>query len=121
MNHRLLWKGTSVLAIVGAAALAGCRHDKVIVVPTQAAAPSQPSTNTIVVREAPPPAREDSTPPGPAPSDKAWAPGHYEYRNNSYTWVEGHWIDKPRAGAEYVAAHWEERDGGWVFVPGTWR
>ena len=60
-------------------------------------------------------------PPGPAPSDKAWAPGHYEYRGNSYTWVEGHWIEKPQPNAEYVAAHWENRSDGWVFVDGYWK
>lgn len=119
MNHRSLLKGTSLLAIVGAAALSGCRHDKVIVVPTQTTQ-AQPSTNTIVVREAPPPAKEESMPTPPS-SDKAWAPGHYEYRDNTYVWVEGQWLDKPNSGAEYVAAHWEQRDGGWVFVAGHWR
>jgi len=116
----MLLNGTSVLAIVAAAALAGCRHDKVIVVPTQTTQ-AQPSTNTVIVREAPPAPREESMPQNPPSPNKAWAPGHYEYRDNTYVWVEGQWLDKPNAGAEYVSAHWEERDGGWVFVAGHWR
>lgn len=124
MNHPLL-KGTSVLAFVGAGLLAGCHHDhdRVIVVnPATSTAPAQNSApNTIVVHEAPPAPREESMPSESPPSDKAWAPGHYEYQNDTYVWVSGRWIDKPQPNAEYVAPHWENRSDGWVYVAGYWK
>jgi len=125
MNRLTMSPRVSVLALAGAAILSGCRHDRVVVVPTPApvvtqAAPAQPQINTIVVHDAPPPPRDESMPSEPPPPDKTWKRGHWEYRDNAYTWVAGQWIDT-RPNAEYVPPHWENRSNGWVYVEGYWK
>lgn len=72
---------------------------------------------TIVVREAPPPPRDEVVP--PPRHGYVWAPGHWEYRNHHYVWVRGSWM-KERHGYRYSAPVWEQRDGQWVMRPGRW-
>ena len=94
-----------VLAVTLAAALLGFG----------AAAQAQYSA---IVSSAPPPARAESV---PAPrAGWVWAPGHYEWRGNEYTWVEGHWM-RERVGYEYREPRWVQRaDGSWVLVGNSW-
>jgi hypothetical protein len=77
--------------------------------------PSQPA---VVVQAAPPAPIYEAV---PAPREGSiWAPGHYEWRNGRYTWIQGGWIDA-RPGYAWQAAHWEQRsDGSWVLVQGSW-
>jgi hypothetical protein len=35
--------------------------------------------------------------------------------------VEGRWVEAPRAGAVWIAPHWERRDFRRVWVDGYWR
>jgi hypothetical protein len=35
--------------------------------------------------------------------------------------VEGHWVAAPRAGAVWIAPHWERHAFRRVWVPGYWR
>jgi hypothetical protein len=123
----------SLVTFLGAAALlVGCSHpDKVIVVqPAPAPQPQTvvvhdnaqtPQTNTIIVHDAPPPARDETVPSEPPSAEMVWAPGHWEYQDNNYTWVAGTWIAKPQPTAEYVPPHWENRPEGWAYVPGYWK
>jgi len=72
---------------------------------------------TIIVREAPPPPRDETIP--AARRGYVWAPGHWEWRHNRHVWASGHWI-RERRGHHWEADRWEERDGRWVMVPGRW-
>jgi hypothetical protein len=133
MNPSSLNGRIAAVALGAAALLAGCaHHDKVVVVQpaTQTPAPqtvvvhdnpAPAQTNTIVVHDAPPPPRDESVPTEPPSPDQVWAPGHWEYQDNNYTWVQGTWISRPQPNEQYVAPHWESRADGWVYVAGYWR
>jgi hypothetical protein len=82
-----------------------------------ASVPIASSARTIIVREAPPPPRTEAI---PAPRrGMEWAPGHWEWRGNRYTWVRGHWM-KVRRGQHWQPERWVERDGRWAMEPGRW-
>ena len=73
---------------------------------------------TAIVQVAPPAPRAEVVP--SARPGWVWAPGHYEWRGNEYTWVEGHWM-RDRAGYEYREPRWVQRaDGSWQLVGGNW-
>jgi hypothetical protein len=56
----------------------------------------------------------------PAPrSGYVWAPGHYEYSNNSYNWVGGQW-EAARPGYVYRSPAWVEREGRWTYQAPRW-
>jgi hypothetical protein len=57
----------------------------------------------------------------PAPRQGyVWAPGHYEWRGDQYTWVRGHWLEA-RAGYQYQEPRWVQRGNGqWALVGNTW-
>src|SRR5436189_1653735 len=68
----------------------------------------------------PPPLRVEATgrPPGP---EYVWVSGHYEWNGRQYIWRAGRWVPKPYERAIYMEGYWEQRAGGWIWVPGTWR
>ncbi len=68
----------------------------------------------------PPPAPVDVMPPQPA-SNAVWAAGYWIFDGRTYTWMAGHWEVPPPLARAYVAAHWENRNGQSVFVPGYWQ
>lgn len=72
----------------------------------------------VIVREAPPAAREERMPSPRA--NKVWVPGHWDWRNNRHVWVRGTWI-KARRGYYYAEPHWQEREGRWQLERGSWR
>jgi hypothetical protein len=80
---------------------------------------------TTQVQQGPPP-----TPPAPqtadvvtpAPSSNAlWVPGYWDYNGTGYAWAAGHWELPPPNAQTYIAAHWENRSGNYVFVRGYWQ
>jgi Glycine zipper/WXXGXW repeat (2 copies) len=76
-----------------------------------------------VVQAAPPPPPPQvtetvSAPPAP---NALWVPGYWAFNGNSYTWLAGHWEIPPPNVRAYVAAHWEDRREGYVYVPSYWR
>lgn len=78
---------------------------------------------TRAVEEAPPapPAPlVDNVTPSLAPN-ALWVPGYWDFNGNGYTWTAGHWEIPPPASTTYVAAHWENRPEGNVFVRAYWR
>ena len=74
--------------------------------------------DTIIVREAPPPPRDEAVP--AARHGHVWSPGHWEYRHHHYVWVNGTWL-RERNGYHYRASNWEQRDGRWVMTRGAWQ
>jgi hypothetical protein len=79
---------------------------------------SVPATSAeIIVRTAPPPMRSEAAP--PPRRGHVWVPGYWDWRNNRYTWVRGHWV-RERRGYVYNQPTWRERDGRWVYSRGGW-
>ena len=75
-----------------------------------------------VIRIGPPAPREEVIIDPPGPRDHwVWDPGHYRWIDSRYDWVPGHWIERPRPRAEWVAGRWENRRGEWIFIEGHWR
>ncbi|MGH7144624.1 MAG: hypothetical protein ACREJ2_10940 [Planctomycetota bacterium] len=72
----------------------------------------------IVIREAPPPPRQEYMTRRPG-EDYVWIPGRWVW-NHHWDWVRGHWVRRPRHGAEWVPAHWDREPRGWVYRPGHW-
>ncbi len=73
---------------------------------------------TAIVSVAPP-APQVEVVPGPR-RGYVWAPGHYEYRGNQYTWVQGRWM-ADRQGYAYAEPRWVQRGNGeWQRVGGNW-
>jgi hypothetical protein len=71
-----------------------------------------------VISIAPPAPMQEVIPPGRP--GWLWAPGHYEWRGNSYVWESGHWM-RERHGYEYREPRWVQRpNGSWFMVGGGW-
>ena len=74
----------------------------------------------VVVRVAPPPPVVEHF--GPPPHRGwVWVPGYQRWNGRRYVWARGYWVHPPHPGSEWVAHHWEQREGGWVMVEGHWR
>ncbi len=50
-----------------------------------------------------------------------WTPGYHRWDSNRYVWAPGQWQRPPRPRGRWVAARWQHRPGGWVFIDGHWR
>ncbi len=79
---------------------------------------SSAQTRTIVIREAPPPPRDETRPPQRRGSE--WAPGHWQWRGGKHVWVQGRYI-RERRGSHWVPDRWVERNGRWTLVRGHWQ
>ena len=73
---------------------------------------------TIVVRDAPPPARAETRSPRPTPN-AVWIDGHWKWAGARYIWVSGYWEKKPKG--TWVAGHWKKTPRGHVWVKGHWK
>jgi hypothetical protein len=78
---------------------------------------AQHRDRAIIIREAPPPPREEVIP-GPR-RGHVWAPGHWAWRDGRHVWVRGHWV-RERRGHHWVADSWAERNGRWAYQAGHW-
>ncbi|MGB4102436.1 MAG: hypothetical protein WBK91_11090 [Alphaproteobacteria bacterium] len=58
--------------------------------------------------------------PGTA-ADFFWRPGFWIFNGHRFAWVKGHYIRRPAATALWSLDHWEQRQYGWVFIPGYWQ
>ena len=97
----MIWK--FILAAIVAASFAGI---------------ATPANAVIIVREAPPPPREEVM---PAPRrGHVWSAGHWEWRHRQHQWVRGNWV-RERRGYRYDQPAWVERDGRWHMQRGQWR
>ncbi|WP_408014840.1 thrombospondin type 3 repeat-containing protein [Rugamonas rivuli] len=72
---------------------------------------------SVVIGNAPPPARFESI---PAPRHGyVWAPGYWNWDGHRHVWLAGRW-ENERRGAEYRRAEWIREGGGWRLDPGGW-
>jgi hypothetical protein len=59
--------------------------------------------------------------PPPPGSGVAWQAGHWYWNGTAWSWVEGHYVERPQATAVWQPGHWEPREGGgYVWVDGHW-
>lgn len=72
---------------------------------------------TIIIREAPPPPREEVQP--QLRRGHVWAPGHWEWRRGRHVWVAGREV-RERRGYHWEPDRWVERNGRWEMRAGRW-
>jgi hypothetical protein len=105
-----------------AAAPAGCYVETGPAEPDPAYAPA-PAAEPVVYEAppAPPPAPvAEPIPASPGP-EYYYVQGYQRWDGHRYQWTRGHYERRPRANARYVAAHWEPRGRGRVWVEGHWQ
>ena len=73
----------------------------------------------IIITDNPPPPRYIIPPPPPS-SLHIWIQGYWQWTNNRYVWVPGHYARPPKPGAHWRPGQWVKRRGGWVWIPGYW-
>lgn len=100
----------TLLATVAAASLAA-------LAPLTAQA-QRVTERVTIVRVAPPEPRHEVVPEHRR-RGQVWIPGYYDWRNNQYRWVSGHW-ERERRGQHWQQARWVERNGVWHRVGGNW-
>ena len=102
--------------------LAGLVPGIVLAAGMGAVASSARADEIIITRE-PPPLRQEVIPvlPPERAELEVWQPGHWRWDGREHVWVAGHYVARPRRGAEWVPAHYDRRPGGWVFIEGHWR
>jgi len=88
-----------------------------------AAAPRAPAAYVESSQALPPFPRESAgAPPG---RDYRWVPGYYRWTavRGGYHWVwfKGHYEYPPRAGAQWMAPHFEDCGNTRIYVGGYWR
>ena len=105
--------------------LIGCGGERVVVVPSPAAAvvpatvtPAAPVVATVPATPPPPEDIVAGVSPG---ADYLWVKGYYNWDGSRYEWVPGSWVRTPRESTVWVPAHWQPSSGGYVWVPGSWR
>ncbi len=76
-------------------------------------------SGVIVVRERVPPPQAETRPPAPS-RDHVWIKGYWRHDGRVFVWVRGHWEKPPRRGMIWVEPRWEAREGGQVFIEGSW-
>lgn len=72
----------------------------------------------VIVREAPPQPRSETTP--PPRHGYIWVGGHWDWQGRHHQWVQGSWM-RERRGYQYNPSTWVERDGRWHLERGQWR
>ena len=85
---------------------------------------TRPQASYAVVEQMPPPPppapANASVPTAPPAPNALWIPGYWSFDGYRYTWAAPHWEVPPANAHSYVAAHWESRPDGYVFVQGYW-
>jgi hypothetical protein len=58
---------------------------------------------------------------GPPPYTGAvWIAGHWKQKTGEWVWVPGQWARPPKPQALWIPGYWDPREGGWVWIPGHW-
>jgi len=79
--------------------------------------PAAFSYGQAVNRVGPPPAVVER--PGPPPEREfVWVGGYHRWDGACCVWVPGRWDRPPHPHLHWVAAHYVQHHGGWVFVEG---
>jgi hypothetical protein len=68
---------------------------------------------------APPPLRREHRPERTR-AGFVWQPGRWDWDGRHWIWLDGVWVEPPRARAEWVPGHWAHRGRRWVWVDGHW-
>ena len=78
-------------------------------------------STVVVAPNPPPPPRAEVAPPAPGP-DLTWVPGHWTWntQGRDFVWLQGRYVEPPRAHAAWVPGHWVQRESGWVWEDGHW-
>jgi hypothetical protein len=83
-----------------------------------AAIPAMSATIAYVEVQALPPALQTEASPAPI-EGQVWIPGYWDYRDNTYTWVQGR-FEPARKGYVFITPTYEQRDGRWRMYAGRW-
>ncbi|MBL9203768.1 MAG: YXWGXW repeat-containing protein [Opitutaceae bacterium] len=81
----------------------------------------QPRYRTMPEPPAPPPPQGGDVMTAPPAPNAIWVPGYWSWDGRGYSWLKGRWEIPPPATSTYVAAHWEQRGGAYVFVQPYWQ
>lgn len=84
--------------------------------------PDPPASTTIILAPTAPPPPRAETPPPASSTELVWRHGHWRWNpvSGQYIWVEGRYIERPTAVAQWTPGHWEHRPGGWLWIDGSW-
>ena len=102
-----------ILALAGA--LAACVPD-----PYSQKNGHTTNTNLAYAPGAPPPPRAETVPPPPSASDY-WEPGHWAWNGSQWTWLPGHYEQRPTEAAVWQPGYWQKSPDGYHWVQGHWQ
>ena len=105
-----------MLSLAVVASLAAC-------VPDPYSQRNGSTTNTQPVNYAPNPPPEpmvENAPPAPG-ATVYWQPGHWAWTGNQWTWLAGHYEQRPYQTAVWEPGHWQQSSNGYFWVDGRWR
>jgi hypothetical protein len=86
---------------------------------TEVEIPVTPAGESLIVDQAPPPAKMETRTLAPSVTH-AWVPGYWYWSGQGWIWIGGTWIIPPHSGVVWVGPHWVQRGTIWVFVGGGW-
>jgi hypothetical protein len=107
---------TVIFGLAVVASLAAC-------VPDPYSQRNGSSTNTQYVNYAPTPPPEpmlENVPPAPGPT-VYWQPGHWGWTGTQWSWLGGHYEQRPYQAAAWEPGHWQQGSNGYFWVDGRWR
>jgi len=58
--------------------------------------------------------------PLPAGEHKVRRPGYWEWNNDTYQWIPGHYVTPAPGAQRWENGHWTWRNGQWQWLPGHW-
>ena len=105
-----------VLSLVVTASLGAC-------VPDPYSQKNGHTTNTqpVVYAPTPPPApMVENAPPAPGPT-VYWQEGHWAWTGTQWTWIPGHYEQRPTQTGVWTPGHWEQSSNGYLWVEGHWQ
>ena len=68
----------------------------------------------------PPEPMPENVPPAPGPT-VYWQPGHWGWTGTQWTWLAGHYEQRPYQTAVWEPGHWQQGGSGYFWVDGRWR
>jgi hypothetical protein len=83
--------------------------------------PLEPTPGTMIDTTTPPPPPQAETMPIAPGPQYVWTRGYWSWGGNTWVWVRGNWVIRPRVGVVWVPGRWTWRRHGYVWVGGYWR
>jgi len=78
------------------------------------------ATVQVIAPTAPPPPRVEVIPPPPSPTTTVWEAGYWSWNGSDWTWVTGHYVERPSPQAVWEPGHWMKQANGWRWIDGRW-